>query len=169
MLISRIYLSTRFHLFLWSHCTWQVEGVKMTRAGARCCAALPVPALEAHGGSAGALGHHIDLALTDTCRGEGGVRKGGRRGHRTARLCHLTLPVAPPPDRQETSATMPPPNLNPPPTTPLGHGKLECLPLPHTVLPVQTWRTNPKTNNSDSSTVAPLWATHPVTNKLNYH
>ena len=44
------------------------KGVKMTRAGARRCAALPVPALEAHGGSAGALGHHIDLALTDTCR-----------------------------------------------------------------------------------------------------
>ena len=26
------------------------------------------PALEAHGGSAGALGSHTDLALTDTCR-----------------------------------------------------------------------------------------------------
>lgn len=43
-------------------------GVKIMHAGALRCAALPVPALEAHGGSAGGLGHHIDLALTDTCR-----------------------------------------------------------------------------------------------------
>ena len=68
VLISHVCLSARFHLFPRSRHTWQVDGVKMTRAGARCCAALPVPALEAHGGAAGVLGHHIDLALTDTCR-----------------------------------------------------------------------------------------------------
>lgn len=54
--------------------------MRMTCAGARCCAALPVPALEAHGGSAGAPGHHIDLALTDTCRGgRGRCEEEGRR------------------------------------------------------------------------------------------
>lgn len=51
----------------------------MTRASARRCATLPVPVLEAHGGSAGALGHHIDLALTDTCREREVRGRGGRR------------------------------------------------------------------------------------------
>lgn len=71
-----------------------------------CSAASP--ALEAHGGAAGELGHHIDLALTDTCRGEGGVRKRG--GEVIEPLASVIKHSPWPPHGQETAAVMPPPN-----------------------------------------------------------
>lgn len=153
---------------------WQVEGkggkseagVKMTCSYARRCAALPVPALEAHGGAAGALGRHIDLALTDTCRGEGGVRRVGGRGHRPARLS-LSLIKRPQPDGLETSAPAPPyqPKPPPPPPSPQGHGGLERLPPPHTAPPVQNLESRPKNKQCrPRSCCSPS-----VTNRLKYH
>lgn len=71
-------------------------------------------ALEAHGGSAGGLGHHIDLALTDTCRErevwEGGEERSANRSSLSSNsprgppmdgehLLHCPLPTRPHPLR----------------------------------------------------------------------
>lgn len=100
--------------------------------------------------------------------GEGGVKK---RGGEVTDLLDSVIKCSPcpsPPWKERKHLLQCSlPTRTPP--TPWGHGQLECLPLPHTVLPVQPRRTKPNTNNTNLSTVAPLWATHPVTDKLKYH
>lgn len=100
--------------------------------------------------------------------GEGGVRKRG--GKVTDLLISVIKCSSFPPsalEGQKTSATMPPPNLSP--SYPLGAwlAWMPATPAHSTARP--TLKNKPKTNNTNLSTAAPLWATHSVTNKLKYH
>lgn len=101
----------------------------MTRAGERCCAALPVPALEAHGRSAGALGHHIDLALTDTCRERGVKKREGEVSDTLIRVIKSFLTAPPHLHQTDIKHLLQCPLLNPDSTaTTCRHGQLDCLP-----------------------------------------
>lgn len=165
MLITSVCLSTRFHLFPWSWHTWQWRGwkwlVRVDDAVQRC-QSLPwkhMADLQAHWATI--LTWHW---LTHVGRGR--CEEELRRGHRPASLCHQMLPVPPSAlEGHKTSATMLPPNPNP--SYPLGlwPAWMPATPAHSTARPTPK-RTKPNTN---FSTLAPFWATHPITDKLKYH
>lgn len=161
--LSCLYSFTRFQSFLRSLHTWQVEGLGVgwrlntNRAGEQSFTALPVSGLKAHGRSAGALGNHIDLALTDTCR-EREVWATGEERSPIPSAVSSSAPHSPlqhPPPHPPPSPSVWTGNIccsapfhNPISTlththtlthTPLRRSQIEYLPLSHTVQPEQIW------------------------------
>lgn len=182
VLISCLHSFTGFQSFLWSLHTWQVEGLGVrwrlntNRAGEWSFTALPVSGLKAHGRAAGALGNHIDLALTDTCREREVWGTGEERSPIPSAVSSSARhsPLTPPPPHhlphrigQETSVAMPLSTTQSPPQTHTDTHSPRAQPdwIPSTAAH-NTARTNleptPQINTTNLDPAADSWTNYPV-------